>query len=243
MTEPRSGKKRRVSLGRFLATSFGLFAAGGLTVRYVARKLGLEQGCPMPPRPVFPDRPGSREGGVPQRIESAGSPIGVEEVFYTPPPPHREQERVLASGEIEHPEVRRESADVRATWVLVILGIAILIAAGHYYVMYRHFFVPQERAQTVRKRSPFALAPVPSNTLPPEPRLEQINRLAGDPISDVFQTQFSAERELHRFGPTADKGFIHIPIDAAMDRLAGKLPARESKANEGRRDEPRGTAR
>jgi hypothetical protein len=67
-----------------------------------------------------------------------------------------------------------------------------------------------------------------STQLPPEPRLEQLDRMAGNTEnSDVSKSLAAKEKVLNSFGPTTEKGFVHIPIQQAMKAVAGKLPARK----------------
>ena len=73
--------------------------------------------------------------------------------------------------------------------------------------------------------------PAPSweTSLPPEPRLEQINRLEKDKVSNTFAREKEKEDFLHSYGQTPEKGYVHVPIERAMDLLAGKLPARKEQ--------------
>ncbi|HWY88603.1 MAG TPA: hypothetical protein VNX28_17960, partial [Gemmataceae bacterium] len=88
------------------------------------------------------------------------------------------------------------------------------------------------------RKSPFPLATGPSRTLPPEPRLEQLDYLAEKSDFDAFARQKAKLNILHTLGPTGEQGFVHIPIDRAMEFLANKLPVRSQadEANAPRRD-------
>ena len=77
------------------------------------------------------------------------------------------------------------------------------------------------------KKSPYPLAPGFSRKLPPEPRLEQLDRLAGIDNADVAEKLAEKEKALDSYGPTEEKGFVHIPIQQAMKAVAGKLPMRK----------------
>src|SRR5436309_2622180 len=91
-------------------------------------------------------------------------------------------------GRLTHPSVRRERTDASFGGVM-----AVLIAAGvlgfiiHYLVLL--FFYQERDKLDVARRSRFPLAPVPANGLPPEPRLEQLDRLEGVHRSDVHARQ------------------------------------------------------
>jgi hypothetical protein len=54
--------------------------------------------------------------------------------------------------------------------------------------------------------------------------LEQIDRLANIEAADVFAMEAAKEKALQRYGPTEEKGFVHIPITRAIEAVAGKLP-------------------
>jgi hypothetical protein len=126
-------------------------------------------------------------------------------------------------GRIEHPSVHYEHSDASFGWVVIVVlvaavvGLAILIGVGIFHA---------RAANTLAeaRKSRFPLAATPSLTLPPAPRLEQLERMADLPSARALQK--TKLEKLHRFGPTDDKGYIHIPIEKAMSLLADKLPAR-----------------
>jgi hypothetical protein len=129
------------------------------------------------------------------------------------------------NGRIEHPSVRSEATDASFPWIggtvaaAAVLGILILLGVGIYF---NHAKSALDRTRASR----FPLAEKPSWTLPPEPRLEQLNRLAGSGASDAFARQAVKLEHLRGVGPTDEKGFVHIPIERALKLLANKLPAR-----------------
>jgi hypothetical protein len=131
----------------------------------------------------------------------------------------------------EHPSVRHERTDASFRWVLgliiaaAVLGVIIFLAIW--------WFFGEERSRLdAKRRSKYPLAPTPTSALPPEPRLEQLDRLRGIETSNVYVRQKVKEDRLARYGPTEEKGFLHIPIDRAMELLATTkpLPARSEKA-------------
>jgi hypothetical protein len=130
-------------------------------------------------------------------------------------------------GRIEHPHIRFEHTDASLGWVLGIGIVAMGLAALTFYLLL-WFFHEYKDYQAVIKRSPFPLAPRPSEALPAPPHLEQLNRLAEIERSNVYERQAAKERLLHNYGPTIppEKGFVRIPIEQAMTLLANKLPAR-----------------
>ena len=102
---------------------------------------------------------------------------------------------------------------------------AVVLLLLIFGMVHRFFFHERDRLNQER------MSPLPAGTrtepaLPPEPRLEQLDRLAEVTISDVGVRLQAKEAALNSYGPTQEKGFIHIPIDRAIQLLAGRLPAR-----------------
>ncbi len=128
-------------------------------------------------------------------------------------------------GRLEHPSVRREPTDAQFSLILGIVVTAVVLLLLIFGMVHRFFFHERDRLNQERM-SRFPLAPEPSRALPPEPRLEQLDRLAEVTISDVGVRLQAKEAALNSYGPTQEKGFIHIPIDRAIQLLAGRLPAR-----------------
>jgi hypothetical protein len=128
-------------------------------------------------------------------------------------------------GRLVHPEVRHERSDASWPWTLGLLMVgavvAVMIHAGMYWA-YRGY----EERQAHVKRSPYPLAPAPSMTLPPAPRLEQLDRVEGIQRSNVYEREANKEQVLNSYGPTAEEGFVHIPISEAIGKLANQLPSR-----------------
>jgi hypothetical protein len=122
-------------------------------------------------------------------------------------------------------DVRYERRDIRLRWLLMLLVGGVCFAVVHYFVIWRLFWLREGVEEAVMK-SPYAAAPRPPGQLPPEPRLEQIDRLAGLPSSDVNKRQAAKEKVLNSYGPTPEKGFVHVPIQQAIRAVAGQLPVR-----------------
>jgi hypothetical protein len=126
-----------------------------------------------------------------------------------------------------------ETQDIRLGGLLAlgacICGIAVLLNYGVW-----HFLRFEEETQAAIKKSIFVAAPA-SQPLPPQPRLEQIDRLSPPQLvtaeeNDAMNKQLAdEERALHRYGP-AEPGFVHVPIEAAIKALAGKLPVAKNSA-------------
>ena len=68
--------------------------------------------------------------------------------------------------------------------------------------------VPKRRS----KRSAYPLAPGLSAKLPPQPRLEQLDRITPAEIANGDKQLAAKEKALNSYGATAEKGFVHIPI-------------------------------
>jgi hypothetical protein len=138
----------------------------------------------------------------------------------------------------EHPLVRYEKTDVNFRWIVgLILGAIVFVALVQYVVLV--FVEDYKEYQAEVKKSPYPLAPGPSNVLPTEPRLEQIDRLEGFQRGDVYEREMSKEAILNSYGPTSDQGFIHIPIERVLTLglLKDRLPARGEPAAGARRRE------
>lgn len=131
-------------------------------------------------------------------------------------------------GRIEHPQVRHEKRDVPFHWLLILFLVLCAVGAVQ-FVLIRSYFHTQEHNQSVRKASPYPLAPRPSGRLPEGPRLEQIDRLAGIESANVHDREMASQRILSTYGHTPDKGFIRIPIWRAMHEVLHELPVRKQQ--------------
>jgi hypothetical protein len=109
--------------------------------------------------------------------------------------------------------------------------IAALIIGLIVFVIVWRFFHGYQDYEAGIKNSEYPVLPVRHGALPAEPRLEQIERMAGSEKGNIYLRQEQKEALLNSYGEIAD-GFIHIPIDRAMDLLADKLPARVPPSGE-----------
>jgi hypothetical protein len=142
-------------------------------------------------------------------------------------------------GRIEHPSVKHERSDASFRWIMVILVGAVVFAVVVEFAILG-FFDRLRASQAEIKKSPFPLATGPSDALPPEPRLEQVDRMPGVQTPDDYKRESANREVLNSYGKTADEGFVHVPIDWAMKYLVEekKLPARpEPPADQRRRSE------
>lgn len=134
-----------------------------------------------------------------------------------------EEEIRFPDGRIEHPHTRYERKDLNFHWIVGLILGALGFAAAVHYILWV-FFSHYGNYQNVAKRSPYPLAPVPAHVLPPEPRLDPLNFKENIPVGDVYTRQLARERRLQSVGRTEAAGYVHIPIDRALDLLADKLP-------------------
>ncbi len=129
------------------------------------------------------------------------------------------------NGEVTNPGVRHERSDASLKGVLLTIAIAIVVGVGIHVGVYFFFRGYQEHQATIKK-SAFPLAPGPDAPMPPEPRLEQVDRLADVETPDVHRRLSVKDEMLGRYGRTEEKGYVRIPIERAMGLLESKLPAR-----------------
>lgn len=128
----------------------------------------------------------------------------------------------------ERPEVRIDDTDVRFGWigaVVAALAIGLLTAAALAAWMYH--------AKSSWRTATEAASRSTSFTLPAAPRLEPLATHTADPGSSFLAQQAAQEAQLHRFGRTDDPGYVHVPIERAIARLAEELQS-------GARPPPRG---
>lgn len=113
---------------------------------------------------------------------------------------HPDAEEVrYPDGRIEHPHIRYEHTDASLGWILGI-GITSMALAALIFSLLLWFFFHYKDYQAVIKRSPFPLAPRPSEALPAPPHLEQLNRFAEIERSNVYERQAGKESLLHSSG-------------------------------------------
>jgi hypothetical protein len=159
---------------------------------------------------AMPDPPDNSAADTHAHVTPAHGPQGGE---------------VTRDGSIVHPAVSYERTDVRSRGVLVVMLAAVAIVSATLLGVW-FFFRGYESHQANIKKSPYPLAPGPITRLPDGPRLEQVDRLAGNDEPDVFLREKSREAVLHSTGPTSEPGFVHIPIERAMQLIVDELPVR-----------------
>jgi hypothetical protein len=140
----------------------------------------------------------------------------------------RPGEQQTPDGKPAHPSIKFEPRDVAFRWVLIVSIAFFCIGAVIFSLVYAFFRVDTARVAS-RRESEFPLAEHPSNALPAEPRLEEVDRLAGIARENVYLRLAAKEDQLNLYGETQEKGFVHIPIRRAMETLAGHLPVRKEQ--------------
>jgi hypothetical protein len=132
------------------------------------------------------------------------------------------------NGQAANPEVHFEHSDVDSGRI-VNFGIAFAALVIGSLACSLILFRLVERGEKKKKSTPLPPAAVDSNPLPPKPRLEGIEDVREHNVSlwppRAALSLAKQEKVLKDGDPQAGI----LPIDTAIDRLAGKLPARKGK--------------
>jgi hypothetical protein len=148
------------------------------------------------------------ESNAPLHDPASGQPTPEE-------PMSGQQTEQEGEDELRHPSVSYERRDAPFGWILVVAVCFVCLLAGVFAGIYAYFWADMTHL-SVRRESEFPLAEHPSTALPVGPRLESIDQMAGISRPNVFLRQLAKEEQLKHYGPTQEKGFVHIPIDRAM---------------------------
>jgi hypothetical protein len=124
------------------------------------------------------------------------------------------------------PEIRFEERDVRFRWVLIVAVVSCVIG-GAIFALVRGFYQVVLQSRPEGQATAFAPSEKPTSQLPPEPRLELLDRLKKTPASNVSKWEQGEEKSLERYGPSDEKGYVRIPLQRALQIVAGHLPARK----------------
>jgi hypothetical protein len=119
---------------------------------------------------------------------------------------------------IANPTVRYEPSDASFRPILLIMLGAMVFMALVFGIVLEFFYRYRDYQADVKKSS-YPLAHVPANDVPRDPRLEQVNRLKGDTSSNVREREAGNLKVLNSYGPTREEGFVHVPIERAMEQL------------------------
>lgn len=135
-----------------------------------------------------------------------------------------------SDGQPTHPEVRHEPRDVSLGAIVLILicagfcGVVVLVLVYGHFARLRDDFA-------VDRKTRYPLHADRAPMLPPEPRLQSIDRLEKIDIPNVAARLKAKEAVLHSYGSASEKGYVRVPVERAMDALAGKLPARRGPSD------------
>jgi hypothetical protein len=126
------------------------------------------------------------------------------------------------------PDNRYEERDVSFRAVMIVTIASCVFGIVIFFVV-RGFYLAAIKSDV---RGDAALAPAdrpsekPTEQLPPEPRLELLDRLQKTPASNVARWEQGEEKSLEQYGHSDEKGFVRIPLERAMDLTPSQLKAR-----------------
>src|SRR5580704_5534268 len=129
------------------------------------------------------------------------------------------------------PENRYEETDASFQGVIIVAVAGCCIGAV-VFVIVRGFYWAALESQPPARATTFTAPENPTEQLPPEPRLELLDRQQKTPASNVSRWERGEEKALETYGTSDEKGFVRIPLQEAMHIVVGQLPAR--KSNSGR---------
>lgn len=119
--------------------------------------------------------------------------------------------------------VRFEKTDVEGMSVLR-AGFVLLLAAGVISLALIYVFRVMVAQEFRADPPPAPLVRAEIDRQPPEPRLQTL------PFDDYERLRAAEDDVLEHYGWVDEKsGVVHIPIQDAMEQVAGKLPSRGQK--------------
>jgi len=134
-----------------------------------------------------------------------------------------------------NPDVDFERTDISFRGVLVTIIIFAGVMVVHQFLMSGLF---EHDRRPLQKSQEAGFAPLTrAAALPQGPRLEQLDRLAGIKAPDVYRREADKEAILQSYGPTSEKGFVHVPIDWAIKQAAEQIPFKAAKPATPARDQ------
>ena len=124
-----------------------------------------------------------------------------------------------------NPGVRYERKDIRFGCLLAAIIVAGCVVVSVGYGMWR-FYWWQAGQQQANGRSQYPLNPGSTRDCRPN---RGSSRSIGWPARrfQLFQVLAEKEKVLNSYGPSEEKGFVHVPIQEAIKATAGKLPVRK----------------
>ncbi len=130
-----------------------------------------------------------------------------------------------ASQEAMNSTVHYEPRNVPIGWILIVLAAIGVAALLDSYAAWR-FFHDQNADEDAAKASQYPLASEDHQALPVRPRLEQLDRLSGNLEGDSYSRERNELAILNGSGPSDEPGFVHIPIERAIEMIVPRLPVR-----------------
>jgi hypothetical protein len=125
------------------------------------------------------------------------------------------------------PENRYEETDASFRGVIIVAIAGCLIGAV-VFVAVRGFYWAALESQPPAPATTFTAPENPTEQLPPEPRLELLDRQQKTPASNVSRWERGEEKSLETYGASDEKGFVRIPLQQAMQIIVGQLPTRKA---------------
>ncbi len=147
---------------------------------------------------------------------------------------HEEAKEVKEPVAPEHHTVHYEPRDVEFRWVLY--GAITLVCTGA-TICVAVFFYHQAKIRAVSEDGRgFPLAPHPLSELPAKPRLDPLEKLSAEEATRIYHRHDQMMQRLQSYGAASQDGYLHVPIDRAMETLAGELPVRKTSVKNSLRD-------
>ncbi len=115
----------------------------------------------------------------------------------------------------------REKTDIRLVSAMIMIAVAG-IAIGLAVVGARIWFGRELQQWERRNSASYSLT---TDKLPAEPRLEPLESHSPSTRGTFAAAEREKEAMLHRYGRTEEDGYVHIPIEKAMERAAKDLQA------------------
>jgi hypothetical protein len=126
------------------------------------------------------------------------------------------------------PDNRYEERDVSFRAVMIVTIASCVVGVVVFFGV-RGFYWAAIKSDV---RGDAALAPAdrpsdkPTEQLPPEPRLELLDRLQKTPASNVSRWEQGEEKSLEKYAPSDEKGLVRIPLELAEELMPSRLKAR-----------------
>ena len=133
----------------------------------------------------------------------------------------------------EHPDVRYERKDIRLGGLLLVDRRGDLRAGGCEFWRMALLLVAGGGRASDQAVAVFAGAGAVRRSCRPSRGWSRSIGWRQGEAANVFAKLAAQEKVLNSYGPTEEKGFVHIPIQQAIKVIAGKLPVRTAAAGDG----------